>query len=489
MEQKTNSMTATSLKERTAKGLLWGGFSNGLQQLLNLLFGVFLARLLTPADYGMVGMLSLFVMVASTLQDSGFTNALANKRVVNDEDYNAVFWFSSLMGLTLYLLLFFSAPLIAAFFGKPELEGLSRLLFLGFLISSTGTAHNAVFFKHLMVRQKAIAQLVALVVSGCVGITLALCGMAYWGIALQTVTYIAVCTGLYWLFSPWRPTLRIDFRPLRPLFAFSSKLLLTNLFTQFNNNLLATLMGHLFAAREVGHYTQANKWATMSHTLVAGMVNGVAQPVLAQVIDDPSRQRQVFRKMLRFTAFVSFPCTLGLALIAPELIHIALTDKWMPCVPLLRLLCIWSACLPVQQLYYNLIISHRKSDIALWTAVGLGLTQLLLLIAIHPYGIPWMVAGYVALHVASLGIWQHFAHRAMGITAIEALLDVLPFAGIAAGAMLATHLLAVWSALPPLPTLLGKIAVAALIYLATLALCRAHVLQESIDYLWHKRRR
>ena len=477
----------SELKEKTARGLFWGGFSNGIQQLLNLLFGIVLARLLTPSDYGMVGMLSIFVMVASTLQDCGFTNALANKKEVSHADYNAVFWFSTLMGVLLYLLLFLSAPLIAAFFGQPELESLSRLLFLGFLISSTDTAHNAVFFKQLMVKQKAMAQLIALCVSGVTGITLALCGMAYWGIALQTVTYIAVCTGLYWCFSPWRPSLEVDFRPLRPLFGFSSKLLLTNLFTQINNNLLSALLGHLYAAREVGHYTQANKWTTMGHVLVANMVNGVAQPVFAQVADDQPRQRQVFRKLLRFTSFISFPALLGLALIAPELIHLALTDKWMPCVPLLRILCIWSAFLPIQQLYYNLIISHRRSNVVLTIAVVVGVLQLLLMALIYPYGITWMVTTSVALHVGSLLLWHDAAHRAMGLTLAEALRDILPFAGIALGVMGGIHLLMTWLQLSPLPTLLLKIALGALLYLGLMAASRAVVLRETIHFILKKK--
>ena len=132
-----------SLKEKTAKGLFWGGFSNGIQQLLNLFFGIFLARLLNADDYGMVGMLTIFIAVAGTLQESGFTNALTNKREVTHKDYNAVFWFSTLTGITMYILLFLSAPLIADFYDKPELVPLARYLFIGFLISSSATAHNA----------------------------------------------------------------------------------------------------------------------------------------------------------------------------------------------------------------------------------------------------------------------------------------------------------------------------------------------------------
>ena len=155
-ERKYN-MAEQSLKEKTAKGLFWGGFSTGIQQLLNLLFGIIITRMLDSTDYGMIGMLAIFTAVANSIQESGFTAALANKQTFRHEDYNAVFWFSFLMGASLYLLLFFCAPFIAAFYKTPQLIPLSRFLFLGFLISSCGTAHNAVLFKKLMVKEKAKA--------------------------------------------------------------------------------------------------------------------------------------------------------------------------------------------------------------------------------------------------------------------------------------------------------------------------------------------
>ena len=471
-----------SLKEKTAKGLLWGGVSNAIQQLLNLFFGIFLARLLTPADYGMVGMLSIFVLLASALQESGFISALANRQEVKHEEYNAVFWFSTLMGLALYLLLFACAPLIADFYGKPELIPLSRVLFLGFLISSSGTAHNAALFKNLMVRQKATAQIVGLCVSGSVGITLALHGMAYWGIAIQSVSYIATSTSLFWYFSPWRPSWHIDFRPLRGLIGFSSKMLATNMVTHLNNNLFTVLLGRLFSPAEVGHYTQASKWSYMGYSLVTGMVGSVAQPVLAQVADDADRQRKVFRKMLRFTAFVSFPSMLGLALIARELIVLAVTDKWLPCVPILQMLSLWSAFLPIQQLYSHLIVSRQKSNIQLWNTLMLSILQLLTLWLTHPYGIPVMVMAYVGLNIAYLLVWHSYVHQAIGLRLTEVLRDVLPFALLAGGVMIVT-----WYATrpisSPLPLLLAKILLAATLYAAILWFSRAVVFRESIEFL------
>lgn len=213
-------MPTPTLKEKTARGLLWGGLSNGAQQILNLVFGIFLARMLAPADYGMVGMLAVFSVIATTLQESGFTAALVNKREERHKDYNAVFWFSILMSLGLYSLLFLCAPLIAHFYHKPELTPLARYSFIGFVLSALGTAQSAVLFKNLKVKQRAISQIIALTISGCVGITMAYYGFSYWSIATQNLVCIGLTTILYWYFSPWRPTLNINLNPLKEMFGF-----------------------------------------------------------------------------------------------------------------------------------------------------------------------------------------------------------------------------------------------------------------------------
>ena len=162
-------MAEQTLKEKTAKGLFWGGLSNGVQQILNALFGLVLARVLDASDYGMVGMLAIFSAIASTIQESGFTAALTNQKKIKHKDYNAVFWFSSLTGVLFYLVLFFCAPLIAKFYDKPELIGLSRIAFLGFLFGGFGIASNAYLFKTLMIKERAKIDIVSLICSGLIG--------------------------------------------------------------------------------------------------------------------------------------------------------------------------------------------------------------------------------------------------------------------------------------------------------------------------------
>ena len=235
-------MSESSLKEKTAKGLFWGGFSNGIQQLLNLSFGIVLARLLDNSDYGMVGMLTIFSAIAAALQEGGFISALTNRKETCHKDYNAVFWFSTFCGITLYILLFLAAPLIADFYKTPELVPLSRLSFLSFVISSMSIAPRAYLFKNLKIKETTIISITSLIVSGIVGIVLAANGFAYWGIALQSIAFVTVVTILNFYFSHWRPSFRFDFTPIREMIGFSSKIIITNIFTIINNNLFLSLI-------------------------------------------------------------------------------------------------------------------------------------------------------------------------------------------------------------------------------------------------------
>lgn len=246
-------MSDTSLKEKTAKGLFWGGFSNGIQQLLNLGFGIVLARLLDASDYGMVGMLTIFSAIAAALQEGGFISALTNRKETLHKDYNAVFWFSLMCSTTIYILLFFAAPLIADFYDTPELIPLSRLSFLGFVISSMSIAPRAYLFKNLRIKDTTVISISSLIVSGIVGITLAANGFAYWGIALQSISFITVMTILNFYFSHWRPRFRFDFTPIKEMIGFSSKIIITNIFTIINNNLFSVLLGKFYSEREVGN--------------------------------------------------------------------------------------------------------------------------------------------------------------------------------------------------------------------------------------------
>lgn len=479
-------MAERSLKEKTAKGLFWGGVSNGAQQLLGMLFGIYLARILNAEDYGLVGMLAIFTGIAGTIINSGFTVALANKQEVSEREYNAVFWFMTFTGAILYVMLFLAAPLIAAFYGRPELTSLSRILFISFFFSGVAGVPYTVMFKRLMVKEQAKIDVFSLFVSGIVGVVLAMRGMAYWALATQTVTYVSVNSLLKCVISPWRPRLIFDFRPLRGMFSFSAKLFLTNIFTQVNNNIFSVLLGKLYTATQVGYYTQGYKWMSMGNSLLSSMINSVAQPVLVEVREDDERLAKIFRKMTRFSVFLSFPLMLGFAFVAKEFILITIGEKWLPSVPILQLLCVIGMIYPMSFLYTQLLISLGKSDIYLKGHLFQGIIQLGTLLAIARWGIYPMIIAYILTYFLTFSYWFYAIKPLINLRLSVLVKDISPYLAITLATFLLVFLITF--KMENLYLLLAsKVILSASIYSGLLWLSGSVIFKESINLILRKR--
>ena len=505
-------MPITDLKSKTAQGFFWGALNNGAMQVLNAVFGIVLARKLDQSDYGLIGMLTIFTLIANSLQDSGFVTALTNKRDATHHDYNSVFWFNIGVSLLLYLLLFFCAPLISYIYDEPILTNLSRYFFISFFIASFSIVPRAILFRQMKQRELAIMAVVSLLVSGTVGIVMAYNGMAFWGLATQTITFNLMVSILSWILSGWRPTFPLsEWRkspsawagPIREMFGFSSKMLITSIFNQVNNHIFSVVLGILYTKHEVGTYTQANKWNTMGASTITGMVQGVAQPAFVEVGDDLERLRRVFSKMLRFTCFVSFPVMFGLALVAPEFIVTLIKEKWLSSAYLMQYLCIGGAFLPIATLYYNLIISRGKSDVYMWNIIAQGCAILGSILMVHASGIrnldfslftfhfsfqnlDLMVLAYVAIVILWTGIWHRFLYQEIHYPFLSALKDILPFLLIAAATMVITYFATRWIDNLFL-LLIVRILLAAAIYIGLLWLLGAKILKECIGYLFKRK--
>ena len=475
----------SKLKHAVAKGFLWGGMSNAVCQLLGLFFGIFLARILTPADYAPIGMLAIFSAIAGSLQDSGFVAAIANRKEVGHDDYNAVFWFNIIISLFMYGVLYMCAPLIAEFFNTPMLVGLSRYNFLGFVVAGLGIAPSAYLFRELKVKEKSIALILSIAISGAVGVVMALNGFAYWGIATQSIVYVLVRTVVCWYFTPWRPSFNVNFAPLKYLFAFSYRLLITNIFQRFNWNIFSFLLGK-FYPKDVGNYTKSAEWFNMGGEVVNGMVNAVAQPMLAKVVDDNERQLHVFRKMVRFTAFVSFPLMLGLSLVSRELIIIVITEKWLASAGMLQILAVWGAFMPVQSMLTNLLVSRGRSQVFMWCTIVQGLLTLGILLAVHPYGISPMLVVYCVFNALWLFVWHYFVKKEIPITLPMFLRDILPYAVVALGVMLLTYFSTTFIENIYL-LFTAKIFLAALLYITVASILRSEELHEIICFLFKRK--
>ena len=457
---------------------MWGGLNSGIQQIVGLAFGIVLGRLLAPSDYGMMAMISIFSLVATALQDSGFRTALTNIEHPKHEDYNSVFWFNIIMASSLYVILFLAAPLIGEYYHTPRVVPLCRYAFLSIVIASLGTAQSAYLFKHLRAKQQAEAGALAVILSSLTGVGMAFAGMAYWSLATQGLVYVGINTLLQWHFSPWRPSIHgITFAPVRRMFRFSCKILATTIMTHVNNNVLNILLGHYFTPRDTGNYNQAYQWNTKCYSLVQSMVAQVAQPVLVSLNGEEGRQKDVFRKMMRFTAFITFPLLFGFGLVAKEFIVTAIGEKWLASAQLIQILCLSGATMPLSTLFSNMIISKGRSGTFFWCTFTLGLVQIATMIMIWPMGIRTMVIAYTLLNTSWLLVWLFFVRRLIGYGYWMFFCDVMPFALAAAGVMGVAYV-----ATMPLSNLIAllitRFIIAVVLYYVVMKIARVKILAE-----------
>ena len=478
-----------NLKEKTAKGLFWGALNNGTIQVLNVLIGIMLGRKLSPEEWAPIGMIAIFSAIAGNLQSSGFSTAIVNMKSPTSNDYNAVFWFNTLVSAIVYLVLFACAPWIAWFFEQPCLTDLSRFIFLAFFISSFGISTNAYMMKNMMQREMTIVSVTALIISGITAIILAFQGYSYWSLAWQQVINAFVLVVGRWVFVKWRPSFKVDFTPIRQTFRFSMNILITMIINTVNNHILTFVFGKLFTRtpQVVGNFFQAFKWDTMAYQTVGGTIEQVAQPVLVNLRDneDESREVRVFRKMMRFTAFLAFPAMFGLSLVSEEFILATIGQKWIDCVPLLRVLCIGGAFMPFYSLYKNLIISQGRADLNMWLNISQIVLQFILIFATYQQGILMVVYAYSILNVVWLLAWQFFAHRMIGLRLVHVLKDTLPFALISGAVMVASHFATMqFDNVYLLLTL--RIVMAAVLYVGVMKLLRVKIMDECIKFLFKK---
>lgn len=470
-------MAELELKNKTIKGLFWGGFNSGMKQVISALIGLVLLSRLAPGDYGLVGMLAIFTGIASTLQEGGFTSALANRKEFSHDDFNAVFWFNNIISIAMYLLLWFCAPLIADFYGQPELLKISRVLFLAFVFNGFTLAFNAYLFRFLMVREKAAIEIASSLIAGIAAIILAIKGYGYWALVVNTVLMSFISSVLRIILVPWHPTFKINFRPVWEMFGFSFKLVIASFVTQIQNNIFSVILGRAFTEREVGFYSQGNKWTVMGQTMISGTVNSVAQPTLARVNDNEERGLKVFRKFMRLTSCLVCPAMLGLAFIAPQLIQV-INPEFLPSVPVMQLCSIGCIALSLSNMYSQMNIAHGRSDLNLLiTLIGAAL-QIAMAFVVYRYGINVIALTIAVCNFAILAAWHLISGKFVGYSLPMLLKDVTPYAGLSVLVFIATFFATKFIS-NALLLLCAKIVIAVVLYVVALKILDSAIYREA----------
>jgi O-antigen/teichoic acid export membrane protein len=476
-------MQESTLKEKTAKGLFWGGLSSGLQQVLQFVFGLIMIRLLCPEEYGIVAVLTIFQAVAWMLLDCGLGVAIINKDDANDADYNALFWFSSIISSASYIILFFASPFIADFYNKPELNLIARVYFLSILVTGFSTAQGVMLLKELKYKEKAIIDFLSILVSGAVGVTLAYTGFSYWALVIQNVLFQTVASVFRCFFAKWRPLFKIDLTPLKNMFAFSIKLFFTGIINALVNNVFSFLLGKFYSIKDAGLYSQGNKWSSMGSSFINGMITNVALPILTQLKEEKERQLNAIRKMLRFGAFISFPLLFGLAFVSDEfLLIIGKGTTWQAASPYLQLFSIWFAFYYIWILFSNLVLTHSKSGVYMWTITTLGVLKLLIIVVMYPFGIFPMVIAYIISNFLGLLVWNYHVNKLIGLKLWQVIKDIAPYLIVAIGSIAIA-----WFVTAKIENIMlrfiSKIIITALIYICVMWFSDSVIVKESVSFI------
>lgn len=419
-------MAEESLKDKTAKGLVWSCIERFSMQGIQFLVTIVLARLLTPNDYGLVGMLSVFLAVAQSLIDSGFSQALIRKTDKSDIDCDTVLWFNVVISIIIYFVLFFSAPYIAFYFKEPYLCKILRTLGIVVIINGSAVVQRALFIIDINFKLQTKATLLAAVLSGTIGIYMAYTGYGVWALVCQQIVNSLVTTLFLWFYSLWRPKFLFSVAAFREMFSFGSKLLISGLVNTVYNNIYQLTIGKVFNAATLGYYTRSQQFAQLPSVSLTDVFQRVLYPVLCKIQDDKERYRIVFVKFLRTSAFVIFPIMCLLAGISRPLILILLGEKWLFAATLLVPLSLAAMLYPMHALNLNVITVIGRSDLFLKVEIYKKIIGVLILTITIPLGVTVMCYGSILGSLLALVINTHYTKREIDYGLFAQIKDLLP---------------------------------------------------------------
>ena len=417
---------AESLKNKTVKGTIWSTLERFSVQGIQFVVMIIMARLLTPEDYGLVGMLAIFIAVSQSLIDSGFSQALIRKQDRSEIDNSTVFYFNIGVGILLYFILFFSAPLIADFYKEPLLVPITRAIGLSLVFNSLVVVQRALLTIKLDFKTQAKASATGAIVSGILGIWMAYSGFGVWAIVWQQLSNLAVITILLWILSHWKPIWAYSWKSFKELFGFGSKLLASGLLDTLYRNLYLIVIGKVFKASDLGYYTRAHQFTDFASSNVTGILQRVTYPVLCTIQNDDSRLADVYRRLLKTSAFIIFPLMMGLAAVARPMILSFLTEKWLFSAVIIEVLCFAQMWYPVHAINLNLLQVKGRSDLFLRLEIIKKILGVIMLCITLPLGLIPMCWGMLVNSIIALIINTHYTGKLINLGFLAQMKDLLP---------------------------------------------------------------
>ena len=419
-------METTSLKQQALSGAKWTSIEKISTQLLQFVIGVIVARLVTPADFGIVGMLAIFIAFGNALLDSGFGTALIRQKEKTDKDYSTAFYFNIAIGFLVYIILYFTAPLIANFYETPELKDITQIYGLILVINSFVVVQVAKLTAELRFKIQFIINCSALMISGIVGITMAYKGFGVWAIVWQQLSNKIICTFLIWINAHWRPMLCFSIQSFKKLFSFGSKMLALSFIDIIYDNVYTLTIGKFYAPQYVGYYTRSQQIVNIPQHSISQIVSKVSIPILAPYQDDNEKLLNVFEKIFRLTIFAVYPLLVGLVVLAEPLIQILLGEKWLPCVPYLQILSFGAIWVALTLINLNLFIVKGRSDILLKLGIIKKIIGFIIVAITIKLGMYWICFGTTIYALCAFIINGNQTRKLLNYGIKAQLLTVMP---------------------------------------------------------------
>ena len=419
-----------TLKEKTTSALIWSFIDKFGQHIIYIVTGVFLGRILSPNDYGLVGALTFFIAISTILVGSGYNRALLNKAEISQVELSTLFFYNVGMGIIIYIILYFCAPLISLFYKQPLLTSLSRVLFLTIIFNSLLIINAALLSKKMDLNSLARANLYALFPASLISIFMAINGFGVWSLVVQTVlfNFFKVITLAY--FSKWRPSFKYNNQILKELFPFSSKFMLTNLITTIFNNIYYIIIGRYYTIGLLGFYTQANKYQDIPTGLINNTFRAVSMPILSEINQDKDRLKRVLSKLIQTIAFIGFPVMLGMILVAKPLFIVLITEKWLASVPVFQILCVSGLFVMFSSVFEESILSRGKSGQLLVVEILKKVALIALIFITLRYGLIGLAIGWAISSLISLSLSIYLTTSIVGYKLQHFLKDTLPYFAI-----------------------------------------------------------
>lgn len=413
-------------QRKTRSAFVWNMIDRIGSQLISATIGIALARMLGAAEYGLTGALAIFIALSQSITDSGFSAALVRKQKISEADYNTVFYYNLFISILLYIIGYLGAPTIAQFFNEPVLIPIARVLFIVFIFNALCLIQNAKMVKEIDFRKVATINVCAIVISGVIALIMASNGYGVWALVAQITIQAFIKMVMQWVWGGWRPRAIFSWQSFKELFAFSSNILLANILNVLFLNIYSAIIGRLYSSRDLGYYSQANKWSDMGVTTLYGIIQNSTYTLFSAIQDDRERLLRSYRKTMKLTAFITFPALLALALTARPFILILLGDKWETSIPMFSLLLIAGIFTVLTTLNGNYIRIEGTSSLILRLEIFKVILFTIVLALTWHLPILQLLWGLVATRAIVYLVSIVFIGRRIGYSWHQQILDIMP---------------------------------------------------------------